>query len=149
MPTGPIDTVEMTFQESMRYGFTDNDTTDNWETLFTNQFGIGFAHLGPFHHRFIGAAYHSLHCVYSMSEDFDKPDHVANPSHHFIHCLNYMRQIFLCTADMTLESGDFMMRNLTVDRMGVTRQCRDWVQVGDWINQNFKEWSDYNGVTWD
>ncbi|KAI0078429.1 hypothetical protein K474DRAFT_923593 [Panus rudis PR-1116 ss-1] len=149
MPIGPIPTVEMTFQESRRFSFSDDDSRDNWETLFTNQFGIGFAHLGPFHHRFISAAYHSLHCLYSMTEDFDQPDHLGNPSHHFVHCLMYMRQIFLCNADATLEPGDFMARNLTIDRMGPTRQCRDWTYVGAWIDANFREWSEFNGVNWD
>ncbi|THH23227.1 hypothetical protein EUX98_g7951 [Antrodiella citrinella] len=149
MPTGPIPTVEMTFQESTRFTLTDDTSKPNWETLFTNQFGIGFQHLGPFHYRYISAAYHSLHCVYSMAEDFDKPNHLTHPSHHFIHCLMYMRQIFLCDADMTLEEGDFMMRNITTDRMGVTRECRDWSAVARWVDQNFKEWADFNGVSFD
>lgn len=146
---GTIPTVEMTFQEASRFGLNDEDSKANWETLFTNQFGIGFQHLGPFHHRFISGAYHSLHCVYSMQRDFDKPGHIAHPSHHFEHCLMYLRQIFLCSADMTLESGDFMARNLTTDRVGDTRRCRDWSTVATWVDENFREWADYNGVTFD
>ncbi|TCD64210.1 hypothetical protein EIP91_004444 [Steccherinum ochraceum] len=149
MPTGPVPTVEMTFQESTRFTLTDDTSKPNWETLFTNQFGIGFQHLGPFHYRYISAAYHSLHCVFSMAEDFDKPDHIAHPSHHFIHCLMYMRQIFLCHADMTLESGDFMNKNFTLDRTGVTRECRDWSTVARWVDENFEEWATYNGVSVD
>ncbi|KAI0060424.1 hypothetical protein BV25DRAFT_960899 [Artomyces pyxidatus] len=149
LPIGPISTVEMTFQESARFTLSDNDSKPNWETLFTNQFGLGFTHLPPYYFRTIAGAYHSLHCVYSLQEDFDKPDHAHNPSHHAIHCLMYMRQIFQCYADGTLEEGDFMTRNLTLDRIGDTRQCRDWSKVAAWTDQNFKEWSDYNGVVWD
>ncbi|KAH8101229.1 hypothetical protein BXZ70DRAFT_1007617 [Cristinia sonorae] len=149
MPTGPIPTVERTFQESIRFTLDDDSSKPNWETLFTNQFGIGFQHLGPYHYRYISAAYHSQHCVYSMALDFDKPNHRTHPSHHFIHCLMYMRQIFMCDADMTLEDGDFTMRNLTLDRMGATRECKDWNAVSAWVNQNFKEWADYNGVSFD
>ena len=60
-----------------------------------------------------------------------------------------MRQIFLCDADVTLEEGDFAVRNLTLDRAGVTRECRDWSTVARWVDQNFKEWADYNGVSFD
>lgn len=148
MPVGLLPTVEMTFQESTRFTL-DAAGTQNWETLFTNQFGIGFAHLGPYHFRHISGAYHALHCLYSMQGDFDAPDHAKHPSHHFLHCLMYMRQLFLCNADATLEEGDFMARNLTMDRVGHTRQCRDWTVAAAWINQNFKEWAEYNGVSFD
>lgn len=149
MPTGPIDTVEMTFQESKRYDFEHPDAPGNWETLFTNHYGLGFAHLGAYNYRFISGAHHALHCVYTMTHDFSNPDHVAKPSHHFIHCLTYIRQIALCNADMTLEPGDFMMRNLTVDRTGVTRSCKDWKRLGEWLNDNFKEWVTFNGLSLD
>lgn len=150
-PTGPIPTVEMTFQESTRFVLSDDAAAPNWETLLTNQLGhgIGFTHLGPYHYRFISAAYHSLHCVFSMSEDFDKPDHWGHPSHHLIHCLMYMRQIFLCNADVTLEEGDFMDRNFTLERIGVTRECRDWEAVAEWVDENVKEWAVYNNVSLD
>jgi len=149
VPTGPVGTVEMTFQESTRFMLDDPTDKPNWETLIHNQVGIGFVHLGPYYYRFISAAYHSLHCVFSMAEDFDKPDHWNHPSHHLIHCLMYMRQLFLCNADHTLEQGDFMAKNFTLDRTGVTRECRDWPAIAGWVDQNFKEWADYNGVSFD
>lgn len=147
VPTGPVPTVEMTFQESMRFGLADNTSAPNWDTLVMNQFGIGFHHIGPFHHRYISAAYHALHCVYSMGRDMEKPNHLTDTSHHLVHCMMYMRQLFMCNADATLEPGDFMARNLSIDRMGVTCQCRDWRTVAKWIDQNAVEWAKYNGVS--
>ncbi|KAJ6612724.1 hypothetical protein B0H10DRAFT_287088 [Mycena sp. CBHHK59/15] len=123
MPVGAIPTVEMTFQESIRFG--------------------------PYHFRYVTSAYHSLHCLYTMRQDFDKPNHTDSPSFHFTHCMTYLRQIFLCNADMTLEDGDFMSKNFTTDRVGQTRRCRDWWKVSDWINENNKEWADYNSVSLD
>ncbi|KAK7678678.1 hypothetical protein QCA50_018260 [Cerrena zonata] len=76
VPTGPINTVEMTFQESTRFGF---DPQNDWRTLYTSHHGIGFIHLGPFHHRFLGSTHHALHCVRRMIDDFNAPDHVSNP----------------------------------------------------------------------
>jgi len=145
MPTGDIPTVEMTFQESSRF-LLDANSKDNWDTLIYNQFGIGFQHLGPYNFRHISGAYHSLHCVYSMWEDFDKPNHLTDPSHHLIHCLMYFRQIFLCNADMTLEDGDFMKRNYTTTRTADTRKCRDWSTVAKWVDNNSRDWLRFNGI---
>lgn len=87
MPIGPLPTVEMTFQESARFGLSDEDSLRNWAVLFnTNSFGLGVQHLGPYHFRYLTSAYHSLHCLYVMHEDFDKPNHVETPSHHFVSC---------------------------------------------------------------
>ncbi|KAJ7640762.1 hypothetical protein DFH06DRAFT_1097857 [Mycena polygramma] len=147
LPTGDLPAVEMTFQESARFGVSGTESAANWDTLITNQFGIGFQHLGPYHFRYISGAYHSLHCVYTMQLDLNKPNHLRNPSHHFTHCLMYFRQIFLCNADMTLEDGDFASRNFTTDRVGQTRNCRDWDTVADWVDQNNREWAEYNGVS--
>lgn len=57
----------------------------------------------------------------------------------------YLRQVFVCNADVTLEPGDFFAKNLTIDRMGVTRQCRDWKMVDTWMTNKFKEWLAFNG----
>ena len=149
IPVGRIPTVEMTFHETSRFSLSSNDSTANWETLFTNQFGTGFQHLGPYHFRFISGAYHALHCLYKAQLALDKPDHLEDPDHHFAHCLIYWRQLFLCNADLTLEDGDFMRRNLTTDRIGPTRRCRDWSTVAAWVNENSREWARYNGVELD
>ncbi|TCD62360.1 hypothetical protein EIP91_006969 [Steccherinum ochraceum] len=141
-----IPTVEMTFQESARFTLSDESNKPNWLTLFKNRYGIGFTHLGPFHHRFIPASYHSLHCVYNIQLDFDKPNHATETSLHFIHCLWYLREVFLCNADVSLEDGDFMTKNYTLERMGETRQCKDWTVAADFVSRNFLDWAAYNGV---
>ncbi|KAJ7077409.1 hypothetical protein B0H15DRAFT_789719, partial [Mycena belliarum] len=148
MPVGDIPVVEMTFQESRRFGLSDADSKKNWGTLFnTNSFGLGVQHLGPYHFRYVTSAYHSLHCLYTMRKDFDQPNHNSNASFHFVHCITYLRQMFLCNADMTLEDGDFMMRNFTTDRVGETRECRDWWKVSAWVNENNRKWLEYNEVS--
>ena len=77
----------------------------------------------------------------------EKPNHLNETSHHLIHCMMYLWQLFMCNADATLEPGNFMAKNLTLDRMGVTRKCRDWQTVAKWIDQNALEWAEYNGVS--
>jgi hypothetical protein len=58
----------------------------------------------------------------------------------------YLRQLFLCNADMALEEGDFTKRNFTIDRVGDTRTCRDWSMVADWVDVRFDDWFRSNGV---
>lgn len=60
--------------------------------------------------------------------------------------MTYLRQIFICNADMTLEDGDFMSRNLTTVRIGQTRKCRDWWAVTEFVNENNKEWFKLNDI---
>lgn len=146
MPLDVIPTVEMTFSESSRFTLSNNDSDPNWKTLYTKLFGTGFHHIGPYQFRFITGAYHSLHCVYNMHRALDKPHHIEHQDHHYVHCLMYLQQIFLCNADMTLEVGDFMARNMTTDRVGPTRRCRDWSTAENWIETNFREWAESNGV---
>lgn len=144
MPTGPIPTVEMTFHESIRFDIAYNSSIPNWETLHSDTYGIGYTHLGPFHHRYTSSAHHSLHCLHTFTTQFHRhdPQRVA----HWEHCLMYLRQIFMCDVDMTLKVGDFLVKNFTLDRAGVTRKCRDWTAVDAWMKTKFREWEEFNGI---
>jgi hypothetical protein len=148
MPVTDIPLAEMTFHEVSQFSLDATPThKGNWQTLYTNQFGIGFQHLGPFHWRYISEEYHGLHCLYTMQRDFDTPDHANHPSGHLIHCIFYLRQLFLCNADMTLEEGDILQRNFTMDRIGETRVCRDWDHIAKWVNDDFDGWLKQNNVS--
>jgi len=148
MPVTDIPLAEMTFHEVSQFSLDGSPVhKGNWLTLYTNQFGIGFQHLGPFHWRYISEEYHSLHCLYTMQNDFDKPDHANHPSPHFIHCLFYLRQLFLCNADMSLEEGNILKRNFTMDRVGETRICRDWDHIASWVEDEFEDWLGQNNVS--
>lgn len=145
-PDRELKTVEMTFSESARFGLSSDESKANWNTLWTNQVGIGYQHPGPFQFRAITGMYHTMHCVNQMQIWFDIPKHDQEPSEHFIHCIHLLKEIFLCNADMTLEKGDFMKRNHTTDRVGETRQCRDWSQVNTLLATEFDEWLARNGA---
>lgn len=148
MPIYDIPKVEMTFQEVSRFEMDGlHDHKANWNTLYTNQVGIGYQYLGPFHWRYISETYHNLHCLFTMQNDYDKPDHASTPSGHFRHCLLYLRQFFLCNADMTLEDGDIRERNLTTERVGETRACRDWGAIAKWVDDEFDAWLALNNVS--
>ncbi|KAH8101561.1 hypothetical protein BXZ70DRAFT_1007390 [Cristinia sonorae] len=144
IPEG-LPVVEMTFQESAHFTLSDEFNKPSWATLFGKRSGVGFIHIGPFHHRAVNAARHSRHCVYNMDLDLDRPRN-GHLSEHYNHCLWYLRQVFLCNADTTLEDGDFLKKNYTLDRMGSTRECKDWSAAEAWTTRNFLEWAEFNGV---
>jgi len=145
-PSTGIPIVEMQFHESSRFTFDTAEGVENWNTMWTNQAGIGFQHPPPYKFRAVSGQYHMLHCLNRMQIAFENPNHV-DVDEHFEHCLTYWRQSFLCKADMTLEMGDFMKRNLTIDRVGENRRCRDWRAVDDWVHQEYTEWVESVGVT--
>jgi len=150
MPVGQIEPVEMTFHESSRFGLTSNDSKASWDTVWSNQFGLGYQHFGPFGYRSLSGMYHALHCLWTMELDLDNPNHSTGPARtHFSHCLFLIRQYFLCNADPALEKGDFTQRNFTADRVGETRVCRDWDAVADWVNDEFKSWLQTQGLKGD
>lgn len=142
-PIGSVPTVEMTFYESTRYDLAYNNSIGNWQQLLENEYGMGFAHYGPFHHRYLSSAHHSLHCIHMFSTGIGSTD--PDSFWHWGHCLMYMRQAFICNADTTLEPGDFLQKNFTTDRTGATRQCRDWKMVDGWMIETFRKWLKFNG----
>ena len=136
----------MTFQESARFNLSQPGSDIFWYTLATNQPGVGFVHIGPYHWRFIPSANHQLHCLQQMQVDFTSPNRTLDTHSHFAHCMQYLRQIFLCNADATLEEGDFMEKDFDVDRIGTTRKCRNWPSLFEYVGDNFIEWERFNGV---
>lgn len=133
----PIAHVEMTFGESSRYSLSSDDDGD-WLGLQSRTDHGGYINRGPNSRLFAIAMFHQLHCVatlrgalmHGLTED-DIP-HVA-------HCVNYLRELFLCSADSTLEPGDFATRNYTMYRMGYTRVCRDWSAVYTAADLNYAQ----------
>ncbi|KAK7689591.1 hypothetical protein QCA50_007383 [Cerrena zonata] len=111
-PVGSLPPVEMTFQESSRFDLSYDDSIANWQELDGNEYGVG----------------------YQLVTDTN-----LSSTRHWEHCLMYLRQVFICNPDVTLEPGDLLMKNLTIDREGVTRKCRDWKMVDDWMNEKFRE----------
>lgn len=76
-----------------------------------------------------------------MRRALDDPDDPIATIPHLQHCMNYIRQMVLCGADLTLEpEGDDRGEATGV---GVTHTCRDWTTVYDTINDNYAKWTEY------
>lgn len=147
-----LDPVLIRLQPSVHFSVLNNNTTDpyssdRWSTLIDHPRGIGRVHLGPEERLFNLAFYHQLHCVYvlyrGMTDDMPlSEDSYANKGH-VQHCLNYLRQTFLCNADVNLEEGDFVEEVLSgKEGRGEEKllKCRDWEAVYRMMDEDFDRW---------
>ena len=127
----------MVVEESVHYPITDPEAMDEW--LYNSPFGMGSVRLGPNNRGFFISMFHELHCLRLMRTALASTPKPSLIDHSF-HCLNYLRESALCTSDTTLEPGDFMQRDFTVDRLGATHICRDWDAIYEDVRINWVEW---------
>lgn len=135
-----IGSVEMTFEETVHYPLHGPHADAEWDTLRRMDSHHGYIRLGPDKRVLAIAMFHELHCVNTLRKALVERSHQEASDHHVQHCLNYLRQFFLCAADSTLEPYDFMDRDFKIDTVGVTRQCRDWSVVYAETQRNYVEW---------
>src|ERR1700753_2613050 len=102
-----LDTVEMEFYDSHRF-IVNNTAFDGglWDS--TNSQSGGFVRLGQDRRVFSIAMFHQLHCVARLHGGLNDNTGDEWQIHHIQHCMNYLRQLFLCAADATLEPGDVL-----------------------------------------
>ena len=61
-------------------------------------------------------------------------DETSQTQMHAKHCLDYLRQSLICTADSTLEPVDATTD--TVSGMHVVHQCRDFEGLKTWTEEH-------------
>ncbi|KAF6752130.1 hypothetical protein DFP72DRAFT_906197 [Ephemerocybe angulata] len=139
--------AEMVLKESPHFATTAN-TTKNWRDSIPPS--LGYVRLGTPHRLFTISTYHQQHCLYQISlmlADLDPNSEQRHsrprvpPGHggHLQHCLNYLRQNILCSADTTIESGDWMCRD-RISAVEPPRVCKNWTLVFDFVDNNYREW---------
>lgn len=123
--------VVLSMEESVRFTMNKPEAYDEWLWTSTLYDG-GHVHLGPNGRLFSVAFTHELHCLRSLRKSLTM-DSPPSGSHigHVEHCLNMLRQQFLCAADTTLEPGDILARNFTSERLIGERRCADVEAVYD------------------
>lgn len=189
MPAGPPPRVVMTLYDSAHYDLPRPTLSSNlslasdydqqladesyaeWQHLGRISEGIGRAHLGLEQRMFAVKAYHNMHCMSRLAGALlDRSDPIAN-FHHVEHCLNYLRQEFLCEANEGLEEGSWVEGWGEEDwellgfegaptgiNGGVSRQdkdafrqgkirgellCEDWEMVFQEVKGNYKSWKQW------
>lgn len=110
----------------------DHKSTSQWSQ---NVFAVGMYHqlhcLDVFRHSYVAAKAGAL--VY--------PGNGTGVDHHINHCLSYMREMVLCTADTTLIHTREVepmggKGRYEATSIGTVHRCRDWTQVRKFVESN-------------
>ncbi|KAJ7662325.1 hypothetical protein B0H17DRAFT_1020178 [Mycena rosella] len=136
-PVSLLQEVAMTVEETWSYPIHGDDAQELWAT--TSSKGFGYVRLGPEHRAFAVAMFHQLHCVRLLRAALDgRYDAVSRG--HMHHCLNYIRQMILCSPNLTLEPPDVLSRDFEIGRIGATHVCSDWSAMYRDAAENWAEW---------
>ncbi|RKO87144.1 hypothetical protein BDK51DRAFT_8317, partial [Blyttiomyces helicus] len=103
--------------------------------------GGGYIYLGDAYHAFGVSMWHQIHCLNHLRTIIVNGD---DGSDHTEHCFHYLRQGILCAADTTIEWGGSGMESgeeIIATGENTTHVCRDWTQVYDFMEENYKSWT--------
>ncbi|KAF9480757.1 hypothetical protein BDN70DRAFT_804699, partial [Pholiota conissans] len=145
-PIRDLGNVLMTIFESTHFQMDTSSLNSNleWRSIYSGPYTL---HLGEEHRIFLIALYHQTHCLRGLEYAFLFPNSTAYTPHHIQHCLNYLRQHFLCQADDELETGDFIEWNSSPGSVyHKDRVCRDWKQVHDAAAEDLDDFTTYLSV---
>ncbi|KAL7283427.1 hypothetical protein ACG7TL_002857 [Trametes sanguinea] len=135
--------VSMTVEESESYPLLGPDSDEQWFSLTSTS--AGYVRLGEMDRMFMVVMFHELHCLRILNLAFGKAS-IASLEH-IQHCLNYLRLGALCSADLTLEPGDFEERDYRFNRVGATHTCRDWRMIYAVLDENYAMWKNKTAGT--
>lgn len=131
----------MILEETVHYDVGGDLPTVEWLSAGVPWTDLGFVRLGEDSRLYGVSMIHQLHCVDMIQRAVYDPDTPQVKSGHLKHCLDYLRLLFFCNADTTLEPYDFASRNYSAHPVGMTRVCRDWTAVYKAADENFKGWT--------
>lgn len=132
--------------DSLWYNLTfgNNNGLVSLPTSFVNNYNLPETHLptNPDEHVYHLNAFHQLHCLSKIrsyiiaplrnSTSNDTSPQPEVPFYHTLHCIDFLRRVLMCHADLTLFDS-------SIDP-GFTgygsRQCMDWEAVTKWVSDN-------------
>ena len=131
----------------------DSIGNDDWASIlyYTTEGRVTF---GQEQRAFIPAFFHQFHCVRGLYRSIvypgqhDDVNFLKAPDEHVQHCLNYLRQMFLCNPSDMLEKGDFMDSTFDDGAIGSDLVCQDWELLFDEMNTNHEQFLQWN-AEWD
>ncbi|RDB23011.1 Oxidase ustYa [Hypsizygus marmoreus] len=146
----PMRPKAMTFQNFTDFPISGPGSTEKWDSIHPP--GFGFVRMGSDSRLLCTTMFHELHCIEKMRLVLDDPFNRQISLPHQEHCMNYLRQLFLCKADMTLEpiaTGHLDVIGPDVDSSmmsgdGVVHTCGDWEVLYRYVGRNYLEWK----ATW-
>jgi hypothetical protein len=127
--------ARLTVEDSVYY---EPNATAEWHTLFPS--GGGFVRLGPEYRLFGVSMFHQLHCLDKLRRAVVHDPPSEWERWHTQHCLNYVRQMLLCSSSNRLEPVKDVADGLKVDGLELEHTCRDWSVLRRIAEENFKDW---------
>lgn len=134
--------------------FTD-EVLDKWTSLIPK--GTGYQLIVDMHHQYhdlpepldwpngmtvyTTSVTHQLHCLFIMAQTYSglKSGHEIPDDHnrHVAHCIAYLRQAIMCSADTALEGRPTTLPEGSVNSDGwdATHVCKDYSQVKDYLEK--------------
>ncbi|KAF8142291.1 hypothetical protein K438DRAFT_687413 [Mycena galopus ATCC 62051] len=127
----------MFVEDSVRYRHPANEARQEFAKGFPP--GQGAFPLAFDNHATFVSMYHQLDCMDTFGRALTATSHRAGWAR-LQHCLNYLREMAMCQADITLEVGNFSERNFEIERQGGSYVCRDWEQFHAAVQLNWVRW---------
>lgn len=120
------------------------NASEDWNSMMPAG-SEGFVRLGPQKRLFGVSMYHQLHCLATLQRSTTSTRSLESfgqfEREHLRHCLSYLRQMFLCAANVRLEpledDGSGVPKT---DGMGLEHRCRDWTLLRREVEANVERW---------
>ncbi|KAF9001376.1 hypothetical protein BDZ89DRAFT_1146895 [Hymenopellis radicata] len=123
---GALDIVHMSVENTGHYSFNNSLGDAEWEALVPHNGVLSFNE-----EKFTISYFHQLRCLNIVRKGivaFRDPGQRQPPSRLVRHCMNYLRQMVLCRANIHLESvRDHVGPHVAVSE--TTHVCQDWSAV--------------------
>ncbi|KAH8809644.1 hypothetical protein DL96DRAFT_1473431, partial [Flagelloscypha sp. PMI_526] len=138
--------ASMTLRDStlLPLNASDPRTAEEWVVMSNIPGGFGRMRLGPDKRIFVLGWYHQIHCLWQIQAAILNRHDGEATTGHMRHCLNQLRQGFLCDANGALEQGDFMEHIGVVAETGSGDAiCKDWDYIHRETLQNQADFEEY------
>ena len=136
---GYLPPVRMNIEPTKHYQLSGHNADAEWAALAPQN---GIIHLGPHRQPYSISLFHQLRCLDIIRRDMivvDSEDTTGSKLSR--HCLNYMRQMVLCRADLALDP--VLGRGLEARVRPDTNQCVDWRRVYEELEKNQREYAQW------
>ena len=143
----------MNIEPTKHYQLSGPNADAEWAALAPNN---GIIHLGPHRQPYSISLFHQLRCLDVIRRDMvvvveSESESLAPDSEDSLtqsklsrHCLNYMRQMVLCRADLALDP--VLGRPHEARVRPDTNQCVDWRRVYEELEKNQREYAQWRAT---
>jgi len=128
--------VAMILHDSKHYNLNDQDSASEFAQLLPS--GGHVVHLGEELSTHTISMFHQLKCLDIIREAYNSPlnSSMVLPQH----CLNYLRQRFLCRPNLQLESARFGGGTKPLTSKPYDVVCPDWTAIYDAAEENYNDY---------